>query len=267
MDRATLVPTRPVVTVRRSTVVTGSAERFAERVQMRRRLTRRRVIGTAVAAIVLAATGWTLFWSPVLALDVEAVELAGQGTVVDPAAVMAVVAPHDGTPLPRLDTVGLRRAVLDVPGVRAAEVARVWPHGLRVTVESREPVAAVPGEDGYVLLDVEGVQVGRTVDAPVGLPVIDVPLDDANALALTAVLTVLQELPPELATQVAAASANTQDTVHLVLVDGAQVEWGSSDRTALKARVLLTLRSAPASAGAAVFDVSAPTTPITRAQP
>jgi cell division protein FtsQ len=42
------------------------------------------------------------------------------------------------------------------------------------------------------------------------------------------------------------------------------VEWGSADRNALKARVLLTLRSAPASAGAAVFDVSAPTLPITR---
>ena len=58
-----------------------------------------------------------------------------------------------------------------------------------------------------------------------------------------------------------------QDTVHLVLADGAQVEWGSADDTALKARVLQTLRAAPASAGAAVYDVSAPTMPITRAQP
>jgi len=44
------------------------------------------------------------------------------------------------------------------------------------------------------------------------------------------------------------------------------VEWGSADQNALKARVVQTLRNAEASRGAAVFDVSAPTTPITRTQ-
>jgi len=180
--------------------------------------------------------------------------------------VLAVVQPKDGTPLPRLDTVELRRAILDVPGVRAAEVVRVWPHGLRVTVVSREPVAAVPAEEGFVLLDVEGVQVGRAGEPPVGLPVISVPVDDEDARAMTAVLTVLQQLPPELAVQVASASAGSQDTVRLVLTDGAKVEWGSADQNALKARVVQTLRNAEASRGAAVFDVSAPTTPITRTQ-
>jgi len=254
------------VPVRRPTVVAGSAERFAERAQMRRRLSRRRVWGAVGAAVVAAVVGWLLLWSPVLALDVAEVDVEGQGSVVDPAAVLAVVQPKDGTPLPRLDTVELRRAILDVPGVRAAEVVRVWPHGLRVTVVSREPVAAVPAEEGFVLLDVEGVQVGRAGEPPVGLPVISVPVDDEDARAMTAVLTVLQQLPPELAVQVASASAGSQDTVRLVLTDGAKVEWGSADQNALKARVVQTLRNAEASRGAAVFDVSAPTTPITRTQ-
>lgn len=254
------------VPVRRPTVVAGSAERFAERAQMRRRLSRRRVWGAVGAAVVGAVVGWLLLWSPVLALDVTEVDVEGQGSVVDPAAVLAVVQPKDGTPLPRLDTVELRRAILDVPGVRAAEVVRVWPHGLRVTVVSREPVAAVPAEEGFVLLDVEGVQVGRAGEPPVGLPVISVPVDDEDARAMTAVLTVLQQLPPELAVQVASASAGSQDTVRLVLTDGAKVEWGSADQNALKARVVQTLRNAEASRGAAVFDVSAPTTPITRTQ-
>ncbi len=254
------------VSVRRPTVVAGSAERFAERAQMRRRLSRRRVWAAVGAAVVAAVAGWLLFLSPVLALDVAEVDVEGQGSVVDPAAVLAVVQPKDGTSLPRLDTVELRRAILDVPGVRAAEVARVWPHGLRVTVVSREPVAAVPAEDGFVLLDVEGVQVGRAGEPPVGLPVISVPVDDEDARAMTAVLTVLQQLPSELAVQVASASADSQDTVRLVLTDGAKVEWGSADQNALKARVVQTLRNAEASRGAAVFDVSAPTTPITRTQ-
>jgi len=254
------------VPVRRPTVVAGSAERFAERAEMRRRLSRRRVWGAVGAVVVAAVAGWVLFWSPVLALDVAEVEVQGQGSVVDPAALLAVVQPKDETPLPRLDTVELRRAILDVPGVRAAEVVRVWPHGLRVTVVSREPVAAVPAEEGFVLLDVEGVQVGRAGEPPVGLPVISVPVDDEDARAMTAVLTVLQQLPTELAVQVASASAGSQDTVRLVLTDGAKVEWGSADQNALKARVVQTLRNAEASRDAAVFDVSAPTTPITRTQ-
>lgn len=248
----------------RRTVVAGSAERFAERSAMRRRLTRRKVMWAAVGAGVAGALAWLLFLSPVLALDVSKVEVTGQGSVVDPTAVLAVVAPLDGTPLPRLDTVELRRSILDVPGVRAAEVVRRWPHGLRITIVSREPVAAVPDAEGVVLLDVDGVQVGRAAEAPAGLPVITVPLGD-DTRAMTAVLGVLQRLPDDLAAQVASASASSQDTVQLVLADGAEVEWGSADQTALKARVLQTLRAAPASAGAAVYDVSAPTMPITRA--
>lgn len=259
--------------------VLATAERFAERTRLRRRLTRRRLAWSAAGALATAALGWVAFFSPVLALDVAEVEVVGQGTVVDPATVLEVVARYDGTPLPRLDTVELRRGVLDVPGVRAAEVARDWPHGLRITLVSREPVAAVPapaegagapgdgGADaaaaGYLLLDVEGVQVGRSAEPPAGLPVVAVPADDPDARAMTAVLAVLESLPAELADQVTGAGAGSEDTVSLTLADGARVEWGSAEESALKARVVLTLRAAPASAGASVFDVSAPTMPIT----
>ncbi|WP_199425205.1 cell division protein FtsQ/DivIB [Actinotalea solisilvae] len=252
---------RPV----RPAVVSDAADRFAERAAVRRHLLRRRVVLAVVAVLAAGALGWLLLLSPVLALDAAQVRVEGQGTVVDAAAVAAVVAPHDGTPLPRLDTVALRRAVLDVPGVRAAEVAREWPHGLLVTVVSREPVAAVPQTGGGVaLLDVEGVQVGRSDTAPEGLPVVSVPLEDPGARALTAVLTVLQQLPPELAAQVETASADSQDAVRFGLRDGVTVEWGSADQTALKIRVLQTLRTAAPSATATHYDVSAPELPITR---
>lgn len=252
---------RPV----RPPVVSDAADRFAERAAVRRHLLRRRVVIAVSAVLAAGALGWLLLLSPVLALDAAQVHVEGQGTVVDAAAVAAVVAPHHGTPLPRLDTVALRRAVLDVPGVRAAEVQREWPHGLLVTVVSREPVAAVPQTGGGVaLLDVEGVQVGRSDTAPEGLPVVSVPLDDPGARALTAVLTVLQQLPPELAAQVETASADSQDAVRFGLRDGVTVEWGSADQTALKIRVLQTLRAAAPSATASHYDVSAPELPITR---
>lgn len=251
-------PVRPAV------VSSRSAERFAERVRTRRRLTRRRLLLATATAAVLGTVAWVLLGSSVLALDLRELRVQGQGTVVEPAAVEAVVAPYGGVPLPRLDTVGLRRQILEVPGVRAAEVTREWPHGLRIVLVSREPVVAVPDpETGFALLDGDGVRVGSAAAPPAGLPVVQVPLDDPEARALTAVLTVLDQLPEELAVQVAAISARTRDTVELELVDGVVVEWGSADRTALKARVLQTLRAAGASSGARVYDVSAPELPIT----
>ncbi|WP_448629637.1 cell division protein FtsQ/DivIB [Cellulomonas soli] len=205
-----------------------SVERFAERARARRVLARRQVAGVVGGAVLLGALGWLLLLSPVLALDVDEVVVDGAGAVVAVDAVMAAVAPYDQTPLPRLDTVGLRDRVLEVPGVREAKVTRVWPHGLKVQLVAREPVAAVPaaaGEPaGFALLDMDGVQVGRVDAAPEGLPVVDVPVGDARTLG--AVLQVLEQLPADLLAQVGGVSAQTQDTVTMTLRDGVRVDWG-----------------------------------------
>ncbi len=241
----------------------GTAARFAERERQRKRILRDRVLTWSAVGLVLAVVGWVLLFSPVLALHADQIEVVvvGDATVVDTAQVGAVLSVADGTPLPRLDTVSLRRSVLEVPGVRAASVNRAFPHAVVVTVVAREPVAAVPDGDGVVLVDAEAVQVGRADAAPPGLPVLDVSVDQPRALA--AVLTVLDELPQALAEQVTAAGAGSPDSVFLELSDGTRVEWGSAEENALKAEVLVTLR-ASGPAGVQVYDVSAPTLPITR---
>ncbi|WP_291883448.1 cell division protein FtsQ/DivIB [Cellulomonas sp.] len=255
-------PVRPPV------VSTTSVARFAERAKARRTVARRKVVLTACAAAAVAAVAWLLFLSPVLVLEPGEVEVRGAGTVVAVDQVLAAVDQHAGTPLPRLDTVGLRDRVLEVPGVREARVTRAWPHGLTVVLVAREPVAAVPepAQDGagpgFALLDMDGVQVGRVDAAPEGLPVVDVPVGDKRALR--AVLTVLQQLPADLLAQVASVSAHTQDRVTMMLRDGVEVDWGSAVETPLKIAVLGTLRASPATEGARVFDVSAPRLPITR---
>jgi cell division protein FtsQ len=157
-----------------------------------------------------------------------------------------------------------------VPGVREARVTRAWPKGLVVVLVAREPVAAVPeqssaathGTPGFALLDMDGVQVGRVDAAPEGLPVVDVPVGDKRTL--TAVLSVLQQLPADLLAQVGAVSAHTQDTVTMKLRDDVEVDWGSAHETPLKIAVLSALRASPAAAGATVIDVSAPRLPITK---
>ena len=252
-------PVRPAV------VSTTSRERFAERARARRNLARRQVVLVTASVLAAGGLGWLLLVSPVLALDPAKVEVTGAGTVVAVDRVQAVVAARGGTPLPRLDTVGLRDEVLEVPGVREARVVREWPDGVAVQLVSREPVAAVPEEapaSGLALLDEEGVQVGRADAAPEGLPVVDVPVGDERTLS--AVLSVLEQLPEALLGEVESVAARTQDTVTMQLRGGPQVAWGSADETPLKIAVLASLRAAPAAAGASVIDVSAPRMPITR---
>lgn len=258
-------------------VSTSSVERFAERARARRNLARRQILLVGASTVLVGALGWLLFVSPVLALDPVQVHVEGAGTVVAVDQVLGVVQAHAATPLPRLDTVGLRDEVLEVPGVREARVTREWPHGLAVVLVAREPVAAVPepvgaadgapqgaqpAPAGFALLDMDGVQVGRVDAAPEGLPVVDVPVGDKRTLG--AVLSVLQQLPAELLAQVGGVSALTQDTVTMSLRDDVQVNWGSASETPLKVAVLSALRASAAAAGATIIDVSAPRLPITR---
>jgi len=257
-------PARPTV------VSTRSQERFAERARARRNLARRQVVLVMSGIVGALGLAWLLLLSPVLALDPAQVTVTGAGTVVAVDQVQAVVALRAGEPLPRLDTVRLRDDLLQVPGVREVRVMRDWPRGLSITLVSREPVAAVPEATppagatttGFALLDQDGVQVGRADAAPAGLPVVDVPVDDARTL--TGVLSVLRQLPADLLAQVQDVSAQSQDTISLGLRDNATVVWGSADETPLKVAVVTALRASPAAAGASVIDVSAPRMPITK---
>lgn len=262
---APLARERPVVS-------TGMAERLAERSAMQRYRRRRRVAIVVSSVAALLAVVWVVLFSPVLGTDPAKVTITGEGTVIDRAEVSAIVAEVEGVPLPRLDTVALRHRILELNGVRDVQILRVWPDGLSVALVSREPVAAVPvgddGADGYALVDADGVQVAAVPGVPEGLPEVKVPLGSPDgtrvARPLRAALVILNALPPDVRAQVAEVSAATQDAVEMRLRDGATVLWGSAEEVALKVKVFQTLRALPENAAASVYDVSSPTTPITR---
>lgn len=255
----------PFAGPRRAPVVTtGVADRLAERESMRRHRRRRRVVWSVAGALCAAGVAWVVFFSPVLATDPDEVRVVGAGELVDVSAVRGVVAGVDGVPLPRLDTVALRSRLLAVRGVGDVSIAREWPHGLQVRITPREPVAAVPDDGRLALLDAQGGQIAVVSDAPKGVPVVNVPLGAKDHRALDAVLVVLAGLPESVSKDVTAVSAQTQDAVELTLRKGVTVVWGGDEDTALKAKVLEALRTAPQTKGASVFDVSAPTLPVTR---
>jgi len=249
----------------RSVVETGLQARILERSAMARTRRRRRLLWVAGGVVALVALVWVLFWSPVLALDADRVTITGTADTVDLQRVEQIVDAEVGTPLPRLGTVALRDRIKDVRGVRDVVIRREWPRGLRVAITARAAVVAVPdGSDGYVLLDADAVRVGRASSAPKDLPVVDVPLDDASAQVLESVLVVVNGLPHRLREDVEGIAAKTQDDIVFTLRDGATVRWGGSQDTALKATVLQTLRADPDAGSSKLFDVSAPTAPITK---
>jgi cell division protein FtsQ len=160
--------------------------------------------------------------------------------------------------------VGLREEILAMNAVKNAQIARVWPDGLAVTLTSREPVAAVPQPgDVYALMDAEGVRVGTAQDVPDDLPSIVVSLaeDEAGRRAMDAALAVLGALPPKLAADIKTVSAATQDDVRTTLSDGRVIRWGSGAQVELKTKVAQALFTAEPTA--TTIDVSSPALPVT----
>lgn len=215
----------------------------------------------------LAAIGfvvWGVWWSPLFGLRAEEVAVVTDGELVDPALVDDAVGPFLGISLPRLNLTAIEAAVAEVPGVRGASVTREWPHGLMVEVVERVPVAAIADSGaGYLLVDIDGVELASFDSEPTEVPVVTVPVGEDTPRILTAALTVAGSLPPELVARVEAIRAETEDSVTLFLKDGPRVEWGSAEDSGLKVEVLLVLLGSEA-ASAAVIDVSAPTLPVTR---
>lgn len=219
---------------------------------------RRRVVLGVLLALVVAAAVWAVWFSSLLSVrDVRALGVEGARAQ----AALAAASVPTGVPLARVDAAGAERAVLALDWVADAEVRRGWPSEVVVAVTPRVPMAVLT--DGATAsgatgarraVDAEGVVFEATAAEVKGLPRVS-----AEGVALTEVMAVLTELPPDLARKVVSASASTRDDVDLTLRSGDIVRWGSAERAAFKAEVLRALLTRKAE----VYDVSAPELPTT----
>ena len=242
-------------------VSSGLTERLSERRRALRTLRLHR-LGTALGLLGAAAVlVWAVAFSPLLALRSGDVTVTGSDGTVQAADVQRIVAAHEGISLVRLDPAAVGREVADsLVRVRTARVTRSWPHGLRVDLTMRRPIAVHEVEQGYEVLDSEAV-VLETVPAPPSGLVMIAGQDGAepDARAVAAVTGVVGSLDADTLARVDRGSAGSTGQVTLVLSDGARVRWGDASESALKARVLKVLLSQRAS----VYDVSSPHAPTT----
>lgn len=231
-------------------------ERIAERARAARHASLRRLALVLTLGAVGVALVWAVFFSPLFAL--RTTQVAVQPDNMD-AQVHEVVDAWAGVPLTRLSTSTVAQALKEVPLIKDATVSRSFPHGLSVTLELRQAVAQVPVDGTYQLYDDAGVAMGVSDDPIEGLPTVETEVDESTGRVLTAILSVLGDMPEELRSDVAAISATSDQTITFTLTDGAVVRWGDDSENELKSQVLLTLRQIPASE----YDVSAPRTPVT----
>ena len=195
------------------------------------------------AAGVVAAAGWVLFGSPLLAVrsvTVNGTHLVPQSEVLAESGVVP------GTPLIRVNTAQAAARIERIAQVSSAQVTRSWPNRLVIVVRERTPVLVLPayGGAGYDLADADGVVLMRVARRPAGLPLYPTVAPDGALRGnpdLAAAAAVLSELPAPVRRSVISVTAPAPDQVTLRLTGGITVLWGDTGRAGVKARELTVL--------------------------
>lgn len=203
--------------------------------ELRRRAYRR--YGVAAALLALPTLAGLAAFSPLL--DVDTVKVTGTrrlapGTIEDAAGI------GDG-PLVTVDVDEVRERVTALPGVKRATVRREWPSAVVVEVVERVPVVAVPRGTTVELYDVEAVLVDTVAKAPRSTPTLKVESGSPTPEVVRAAVAMLRALPRALRREVRDLTADGPASLSFHLADGAEVVWGSGERTREKVRALTLL--------------------------
>lgn len=120
-----------------------------------------RLLVTAGLLALLTLGGTWLYRSPFL--TVRKVEVMGAETL-DPAGIQ-VLAGLQGQSMFRLDLEGARKYITKLPRVKGVSLERLWPNGVRITIEERRPWGSWQVGDARYSIGDEGV----ILDGPLAL--------------------------------------------------------------------------------------------------
>nr|WP_232842208.1 FtsQ-type POTRA domain-containing protein [Terrimesophilobacter mesophilus] len=201
-------------------------------------------------------------YSPVLALRTIRVDGAKS---VDAKAVTKAIDGQLGTPLALLDYGAITTELNSFPLIRSFATEIVPPSTLVVHIVERSPVGVVVTSAGFATVDPAGVVLSTSAKRPDGTALIELGSAGTDSVAFEAVVDVMLALPASIRSRVDIAQAGSKDDVRLILKGtGAQIVWGSAERSALKARVLTELMAAQGKNARVEYDVSAPMSPVVR---
>ena len=236
----------------------------------------RKLLYTASALAIIAVLYVVLvFFSPLLATQ----KITVRGTsLLETTQVEQKLEPLRGVPLTRIDEKKVRELLGQDNVIRSVQVESRPPHELVVTLKERTAVAVVKQGDTYHTVDSDGVSLLESATQPdTSVPLVRFSGDDPQTSAeFRTISTALSAMPSELLAQVKEAGATSTSSITLTLRDNTTVQWGTTEESELKAKVLLSLRQAIAKRAqeetsseaqtqkVTVYDVSAPRVPVTR---
>ena len=252
-------PTARVKKASRQRVAAEKAEyrRFTEATR-RRRITWAVSLGS-VGLLLVSVVVLTL--SPVLAF--REVRVEGGDRVTSQAVADALQGLY-GEPLARVSDERVQTALEPLTLVQAFETRIEPPGTLVVTIVERKPVGAVLSGQSFAVVDAAGVTLWEEPAVPAGLPRILVTADSSSP-SFRAITRVLRALPDEILTQVEGITATTLDDVRFTIRGSShEVVWGSSERSAEKARVLSAALRVLEGEQTRIIDVTTPDSLVVR---
>jgi cell division protein FtsQ len=242
---ATATPTRP------PSVADGKRQKRRRR---GRRIWPIVLVGVLLIALIGSAV-WLVWFSSVL--TAQQVHISGLKTLTK-AQVSEQAGVPMGVPLARQDLSGIAGRVASFPQAEHVVVERSWPNTVDIVVTERTPVFAVRYANLYVLVDKNGIPYLTVTEQPGSLPLAAASKDDRASLLEIA--TVSRELSKKLRSQVVTIRADSPYALVLVLDNGVEIAWGTSEQSKLKGEVALALLEQ----GPKAIDVSSPHHPAIR---
>lgn len=232
-----------------------------------RRPGRRTLVLALITAVLTAGFGtWAVYGSDWL--RAEQVRTGGTRVLTAREVEAAADVPL-GAPLASVDTGQIAARLAEkLPRIKSVDVERSWPHTITLEVVERQPVLVVQKGQKFIEVDTNGVRFAAVGAAPKGVPRLEMAAADSPSLrrfgipALNrAAVKVASELPDTVVGDVRVIRVRSYDSITLELTGGRRVEWGSEERGAEKAKVLVALLKAARDAHH--FDVSVPSAPAT----
>lgn len=240
----------------RPDATTRARKAFARRQRARRWLTWRYVAAAVLAVVLLIFGIYALYFSSWL--RAEKVEVSGNSLVTADEILAAAEVPI-GDALVRVDLDAVAARVRSLAAIKDVDVSRKWPHGVRIDVTERVPIAVLERGAGRVALAADGTSFPAPPSARKGLPLVRIGVG-ADKDALSEGAAVVDALDPAVSELVEYLEVRTVDNILLHLRDGRLVRWGSAESSTDKAAVLLDLLNRKAR----VYNVTVPSQPTTR---
>ncbi|NUR51508.1 MAG: FtsQ-type POTRA domain-containing protein, partial [Hamadaea sp.] len=203
--------------------VPASVRRFMARAR-RRRL--RAAAPWGAGALILLLVGglvWLALQTSVLGVDL--IRVTGV-QILSPDDVRAAAEIRPGTPLARVNTKSVARRIEQLAPVESVDIGRSWPNTLTVKVVERTPIAVVPVDKKFAVVDRFGVVFLTVDDRPGDLPELKLTQPGPDSPETRAGLQVLASLTPELKAELVRIVVDAPARIRLELRKGRTVVWG-----------------------------------------